>query len=261
MELQRIFLQAPYFMLIFIRISAFISFVPFFNNRNYISMAKVTLAFFTSMLLLPVLPVTTWVIPTHFLSFILLVSQEILIGILMGMTFQIFLFGLQLSGRILGFQMAFSMANVMDSNFGDQANVISVLMVLMGTMIVITMGGDHYLLYTLKRSFTILAPGTFAVTKPLLKEISNYFVHAMEIGFKLAAPSVILLLCVDFTLGFIGKTSTKLQIFFVGLPLKICIGLISVPLIMKFVVTVWAGDITRFPQTILRFFRLMKIAQ
>lgn len=257
--MEQITAQAPFFMLVFIRLSAFIAFVPFFNDQNYIMPIKVGFAFFISLLLFPTINTTYWNIPNNLPGFIWVVTGEIMIGIFMGLVFLIFLFALQLAGRVLGFQMAFSMATVVDTTFGSNANVLSVMMVLVGTMIIVSLGGDHYLLYSLNRSFEHLAPGTFLINRNVLDELSRMMIHSFDIGFRLAAPAVILLICVDLTLGLIGKTASKMQIFFVGLPLKISMGLFSFGLILGFVITIWSKDISRFPEYFIRFFRLMRI--
>lgn len=251
--------QAPLFFLVFIRISAFLTFVPFFNDPNFIINPKVVFAFFVSLLIFPAISTTSWVIPSNILGLLFMVTQEIFVGILIGLIVMILLFILQFTGHLLGFQMAFSMANVIDSTFGENSNVLSVLMMLVGTMLLISIGGDHYLLYSLKSSFELLPPGSFTVTKPLLKELSMYIVHAFEVGFKLAIPAIILLLCIDFTLGLIGKTSTKMQIFFVGLPLKISIGLFMFTFITGFIATIWTEEIVKIPGFLVELFKLMRI--
>ncbi|MCP5105434.1 MAG: hypothetical protein GY950_18745 [bacterium] len=257
--MEQIINQAPYFMLVFVRIGAFIAFVPFFNNKNYIMAIKVGFAFFVSFLLFPSISTSSWVLPTSMWELVYVMSLEILVGILMGLTLLILLFGLQLAGRMLGFQMAFSMANVVDATFGSNANVLSVFMVILGTMLIVAMGGDHYMLYSVNRSFELLAPGTLMVNKPVLNELSRMVVHAFEVGFKLASPAVILLLSIDVTLGLIGKTASKMQIFFVGLPLKISIGLFSFSLILGFIATIWARDIPLFPGYLLNMFKSLSV--
>lgn len=256
--MDQILAQAPYFMIVFIRMGAFIAFVPFFNNQNFIMPIKIGFAFLISFLLFPSIPTASWVIPGNVPGFIFLVSMEILVGILMGLTFLIILFGLQLAGRMLGFQMAFSLANVVDVTFGANANVLSVFMVILGTMLIVAMGGDHYLLHSIRRSYDVLTPGSMAITRPILQELSRLMSHAFAVGFKLAAPAVIILLCIDLTLGLIGKTATKMQIFFVGLPLKISMGLFSFSLILGFIASIWAKDILKFPEIIIRLFTAMR---
>jgi flagellar biosynthesis protein FliR len=257
--LNQVVAQIPFFMMVFIRISAFLAFVPFFENKAFLPIMKITMALTLSLLLFPTLNFDSWVVPSHLPGFILAVSQEIMIGILMGLTFLILLFGLQLTGRLLGFQMAFSMANVVDATFGDNANVLSVFLVMVGIMVILAMRGDHYFLYALAKSFEILVPGSIAVTRALVDDLSKMIVKAFEIGFKLAAPAVLLLLCVDLTLGLIGKTASKMQIFFVGLPLKISIGLFSFTLILGFILGLWGSEVEKLPQYLLHFFSLMRI--
>ncbi len=259
MTLNTVVNQVPYFMMVFIRISAFMAFVPFFNNQGFLTQAKVVFAFSLSFLLFPTISIKSWHIPSNLPGFILTVTQEILIGILMGLVFLILLFGLQLTGHILCFQMAFSMASVVDSTFGSNANVLSVMLVMLGTMIIIAIQGDHYLIYALNRSFEILVPGSFATTKALIKDLSDMIMKSFLLGFKLSSPAVVLLLAIDATLGLIGKTASKMQIFFVGLPLKISVGLFSFVLLLGFLITMWGTEIEKIPQYLIRFFRLMRI--
>lgn len=251
--------QIPYFMFVLIRITSFFIFVPFFNNQSFEMIFKMGLAFLMSFLIFPTLSLTTWVIPGNMLGFILAGSQEMLIGILIGLTFLIILFALQLTGTLLGFQMAFSMASAVDPSFEEDSNVMSVILVLIGTMIFLNLRGDHYLLFALQKSFSILAPGSIAVTKNLITELSVLIIKSFEVGFKLAAPAVILLLAIDITLGLIGKTASKMQIFFVGLPLKIAVGLWSLTLIMGFIVSIFGKEVEKLPRYLIHFFRLMKV--
>ena len=172
--------QAPYFMMVFLRISAFMAFIPFFENLGIIMPIKVGFAFLVSLLLFPSMSISSWTIPNHLPGFLLVVTQEVLVGILMGLTFLILLFGLQLAGRMVGFQMAFSMANVVDPTFGTDSTVLSTMLVLLGTLLLITLGGDHYLLYSLGKSFEILVPGSIAVSKSLITALSTQIISYLS---------------------------------------------------------------------------------
>ncbi len=251
--------KAPYFLVIFTRITAFLAFVPFFKERAYTRAVKAGFAFMISLLLTPTLPIADWTIPTDLLGFLWIMTGEILVGIVIGFAFLALLLVLEIAGRVISFQMAFSMANVMDATFGTNSSVLSVILLMVGTLVVIMMGGDAYLLLTLKKSFTIIPPGMFASTKSLLHIMSNMIMHAFDLGFRLAAPAVVLLLCVDITLGLIGKTAQKMQIFFVGLPLKIAIGLFSFTLLLDFVGGIWAEEIYSFPKLVMEMLKSMRI--
>jgi len=256
--METIIANMPFFMVVFIRLSAFVTFVPFFNNDIFSIIFKVTLAFVMSVLIFPTIPISSWVIPGNIYSYIIFMMMEILIGIIMGLVFTILLFALQLAGELIGFQMAFSMANVVDATFGMDNNILSVFMVMMGTLLFLVLGGDHYLLYAISKSFHILVPGSVAITDGFLKELSAQVVQAFEIGFKLASPAVILLLSIDLALSFIGKAAAKIQIFFVGLPLKISIGLFGLTFVMTYILSIWGKEIPKLPGYVFRLLHLMK---
>ncbi len=247
------------FMVVFIRISGFMLLVPFFNNKNFSSVIKVAFAFTTALLLFPGIDIKEWVIPTDIPSFILIMIQEILIGLLIGLVLLIMLFTLELVGHLVGYQMAFSMARAVDSTFGNQSNVISVFLVLTGTMLLLAVSADHYLLWTLKHSFTLLPPGSVLPSNELISSLNKMMTRGFEIGFRLASPAIIILLLLDVVLGIIGKTTPKMQIFFVGLPMKIAIGLFSITLTLKFVVSIWGREVGELSTRILKMFSLMRI--
>ncbi len=251
--------NSPLFLLVFIRISSFIVFVPFFNNTNYTIVIKVAFGFLLSILIFPVINTSSWAVPDDILSFIALVTQEILIGLLAALVLIILLFALELVGHVLGFQMAFSMARAVDATMQSRTNIIGVFLVLVGTMLFLSFRGDHYIIYAIKRSFDILSPGFIVVSKNLIGALSKLITNSFIIGFKLAAPAIILLLFVDLTLGVIGKTSQKMQIFFVGLPLKISIGMFSVSMILGFITLVWKVQIESLGFYLIKLFEFMRL--
>jgi len=255
--MDNIIAQAPAFMVVFIRVSAFLVFVPFFDNPNFVTVVKEGFAFLIALLLFPSIQTGNWSIPQNMLSYMMMMTGEVLVGILMGMVFLILLSALQVAGHLLGYQMAFTMATSIDMTFGESSDVISTVVVLVGTMLVLTFGGDHYLLYSLSKSFDVLTPGSIFVSKGLIKDLTHLLTRSFEMGFRLAAPAVILLLAIDMILSFVGKAAAKVQMFFVGLPLKIAVGLFCLTLMLGFIVSIWGKEIGKFPGYFLHFFKLM----
>lgn len=251
--------QIPLFMIVFIRFSAFMAMVPFFKNKNFSMVLKIAFAFLISVLVFPSLNISHWIIPENMLGFIIFIAGEIIIGLMMGLVILIILFILELIGHLVGFQMAFSMARAVDSTTDTQTNVIGVIFIWVGTMVFLAMGGDHYLLYSIKESFSVITPGHIIVTSSLINELSKMIVNSFIMGFKMASPAIIVLLSIDITLGIIGKTASKMQIFFVGLPLKISLGLFIVTLILGFIKLIWSGVIDKLPETFSNLFQLMRI--
>ncbi len=251
--------QIPYFMIVFIRLGAFVGMVPFFKNKSYSMVFKTSFALMVSFLIFPAIDFNNWVIPESMFGFAVLIAGEILVGVLMGLVILILIFALELVGHMVGFQMAFSMARAVDSTTETQTNVIGVILIMVGTMLMLALGGDHYLLYSIKESFALIAPGHIVVTRDLINELSKMTVNSFVLGFKMSSPAIVVLLSIDITLGIIGKTASKMQIFFVGLPLKISLGLFIVTIILGFLKVMWGVNIDVLPETFNNLFRLMRI--
>jgi flagellar biosynthetic protein FliR len=246
-------------MIIWVRISAFLAFVPFFNAaRTSAVMTKMAFALILSFLLSGTLPVTTWEIPDQVLPFVLFMTGEVLVGLLIGLFIMILVMSLQVLGDIIGFQMAFSMARVIDATSGVPTNVISVFLVLICTVIFIALGGDHLLLWSLRQSFEVVPPGQVMPGREFIDLLFLWLSRMFELGVKVAFPSIVLLLSVDLTLGLIGRAASKMQIFFVGLPLKIAMGLYLVVVGLGFYITLWGNEVAVFPEWLGRLFAFMK---
>ncbi len=246
-------------MVVWVRITAFLAFVPFFNStRNVAIMFKTAFGFLLSILLVGALPVSSWQLPTKALSYVTVLAGEALTGILIALVVMILVMALQILGHIMGFQMAFSMARMIDATMGEQSNVISVFLVTIGTMIFISIGGDHLVLLSLQKSFEIVPPGQLTVGQDFIDLLVKWINRMFELGVKVAFPGIILLLAVDLTLGLIGRTASKMQIFFVGLPLKITLGLYTLVVGTGFIITVWGREASQLPQWLGRFFGLLR---
>lgn len=246
-------------MVVWVRITAFLAFVPFFNSTRSVAVFfKTASGFLLSILLVGSVSPSSWQLPTGLVSLLTVLAGEALTGILIALVVMILIMVLQMLGDIMGFQMAFSMARVVDATMGEQNNVISVFLVTIGTMIFLTIGGDHLLLLSLRKSFEIVPPGQLAAGKDLADLLVKWISRMFELGVKVAFPGIVLLLAVDLVLGLIGRTASKMQIFFVGLPLKITLGLYALVVGTGFVITVWSREASQLPQWLGRFFGLLR---
>ncbi len=232
MNLEFLFDQGLVLALIFLRIATALALMPLFGYRGLPLPIKVGLAAFLSLLLLPLvqLPADWNLRQTGLLSFIGLAIPEIITGLLIGMVSNFIFYGVELAGQFLGIQMGFSIAQVMDPSMEEQVSIISQLQYLFATLIFLTFNGHHFLLEGLQQTFQAiplggvhLPSGIFALFVKLSGEI---FVAAI----KIAAPVMAALLISEVALGIIARTVPQMNIFLVGFPLKIGIGLIGLAL-------------------------------
>jgi flagellar biosynthetic protein FliR len=252
--------RLPFLLVILVRVTAVMVAVPFFNQPIFLNGVKLAFAFLLSLLLLPAVPTTGWALPVSLPGLIVLLLQELAIGLAIGLIVLIVLSAMEVLGQLMSFQMTFSMSTVLDPTLGVQSNVISVLLVMLAALLFIMLGGDHFVLQTLARSFRVLPPGQLTVTRGAVDLYSRLVTHAMTVGFQLAAPAVVLQLSVDFTLSLVSKTAAKMQIFFVGMPLKLALGLVGMGLLLGTVLKVWSREVAGLPALFSTLFRLLGAA-
>lgn len=250
--------RAPHLVVVFIRLSVVLLVTPFFNNRNYIAPIKAGMAFLFSLLLLPSLDLASWTVPPTVPGFLVFLLQEMAAGILIGLVTVIVFFSAGFVGHLVGFQMSFTMASSFDPSFGEQTDILSAFAMTFATMIFLTMNGDHLILKATAASFRLLPPGRMLVHGAVLPALAELFTHSFAVGMRLAAPALILLLLTDLTLGILGKASTKMQVFFVGIPLKIAVGLFCFTALLGLIVSLWSREIRLLPDYLVKFIGMVR---
>jgi flagellar biosynthetic protein FliR len=96
---------------------------------------------------------------------------------------------------------------------------------MLALMVLLSIDGHHWFLMATVKSFASTPPGAFSFSPELLDLLLRLSANALTVGVTLAAPAIIVLLAIELALEFLGRTAPQLQVFFLGFPLKIGVGL------------------------------------
>jgi flagellar biosynthetic protein FliR len=157
----------------------------------------------------------------------LMVGAALAFGIFMA--FGAFLFG----GRILDFQMGFGVANLIDPATHTQAPLLGTVLSLMAVMTFYLLDGHHLLIRGLAYSLEKIPPGSgLRAIEPqtLIAQFGVMFVY----GLAVVAPAVAVLLLVDVGMAVAARTMPQVNMFIVGFPLKIFLGLMVLALSLNY---------------------------
>lgn len=206
-----------------VRVSGLMLFAPFLAGAAIPVRIKGGLAVALTALLYPVYPAVA-LLPSAF-ALARIVAGEFVVGLLLGMTLQFVMDGVQMAGQILGVQMGFSLVNIIDPQTQVDTPVLSIFHEMITLLLFLQMNVHHWLLRGLARSFTYLPAGsvttTLSSTGILLQSAGGIFL----VGVQMAAPALAATLLADITLGFLGKASPNLPVLFLGLSVKSLLGL------------------------------------
>ncbi len=214
------------FILILIRISVILFLFPLFGSPVVPVLIKTGLAIVIAMILYPVLTVDPSLFPVHTINFVPLVVAEIMIGMALSYSIHVFFGAVQFAGNIIGFQMGFSMINVVDPQSGTSISVMSQIGYLVVLLIFILLNGHHIILSAIVDSFRIINIGDIYLRTGLLDQLRLMVTGLFVLGLKIAAPAMATLLFTSAAFGICAKFVPQMPVLIVAFPVKIAVGLI-----------------------------------
>ncbi len=218
--------------LILLRIASALAVMPVFGYRGVPAAVKVGLAVFVSFLLLPVVqaPPHGEMVGAGLLTFLALALPEIAAGLVIGVVTHFIFYGVQLSGQYLGIQVGFAIANVIDPQTEQQISIIAQVQFIFAMLIFLIFNGHHFLLLGLQQTFAVVPVGGAVFPAGLAEMFVKLMGGLFAAGIKIAAPVMAALFLSEVALGIVARTVPQMNVFIVGFPLKIGVGLLALAL-------------------------------
>ncbi|MGH7661501.1 MAG: flagellar biosynthetic protein FliR [Vulcanimicrobiaceae bacterium] len=225
--------QLETFFLIWVRCSTMLMIMPVFGTAQIPVMVRVALGLMVSFVIYPTVPAMQPLSDFDALA-IALISQ-VVIGILFGFVTQMVFMGVQFAGEMVDIQIGFAVANVINPASQQQVTIIGELQLAFATLIFL-ISNSHLLFFRgIGGSFALLPLPWINITIATQHSIITFFTQALLIVFSVAAPIAITLFLVNIALAFLARVAPQMNIFVIGFPLQITVGLvmliISLPLL------------------------------
>lgn len=224
--------QFPVFLLIFVRVTAFFLTIPIFSYRNIPAMHKIGLGFFLALLIYlsmdkPEIDLNGF--------YYMLILKEAAVGLFVGLLAYIMMSAIQIAGGFIDFQMGFAIANVIDPQTGVQSPLMGQYLYTFVLLVLLAVDGHHLLLDGVFYSYQIVPLESIWIplgNEGILTQVMKSFSLMFVVAFQLAAPVVGSLFLVDVALGIVARTVPQLNVFVVGMPLKIIVSFAVVALVI-----------------------------
>ncbi|AIQ36492.1 MULTISPECIES: flagellar biosynthetic protein FliR [unclassified Paenibacillus] len=217
----------PVFLLIFCRITAFFVVVPVFSSQGVPTTFKIGISFFVALVVFSASG-TGITIPQDF-SYILLIMREVLIGLLLGFIGYLMFMAIQTAGSFIDIQIGFGIANVIDPMTGTSAPILGNFKYMIALLMFLSMNGHHHLLDAIVYSYKWIPMNNDLFLRMVDGSLSEFlvrtFAQSFVLAFQMSAPLVTALFLTDVGLAFLARTAPQYNVFVIGVPLKIIIGL------------------------------------
>jgi flagellar biosynthetic protein FliR len=214
------------FVLPLFRITALLMFMPIIGTQLVSARVRLYLALAICVVLMPTLPAMPEVDAISLQAFIW-IAQEILIGVMLGFTLQLFFQIFAIAGQIVAMQMGLGFASMVDPANGISVPVIGQVFMILVTLLFLAMNGHLVVFEVLAESFfTLPVGGGFLVDS--YWDIANKLSWVLGAALLLVLPAITALLVVNLAFGVMTRAAPQLNIFSIGFPLTLVLGMVIV---------------------------------
>ncbi|NVN84678.1 MAG: flagellar type III secretion system protein FliR [Rhodopseudomonas sp.] len=217
---------AAAFMLVFARIGAMVMLMPGLGEVNIPVRVKLSIALALTLIILPLHRTAYQVDMSSLTPLLVLMLQEIVIGVVLGATARVTLSALQVAGSIIAQQLGLGFVTAVDPTQGQQGLLIGNFLTILGITLLFATDTHHLVIAALDDSYKIFSPGELMQSGDIAALATRAFAAAFKIGMQLAAPFLVFGLVFNIGLGVLARLMPQMQVYFVGVPLSIMIGFV-----------------------------------
>lgn len=210
----------------FLRALALFSVMPVLGTRTVPVRVRIALAAFIALAAQPSMPAAP-VVPLDSPQAFLLVAQQVLIGVALGFAVRIVFAALEFAGEVIGLQMGLNFAGFFDPLTASAGTATSRFFGTTIAWLFIVVNGHLLVIAALVDSFTAfpVGPEPFAFIGATLPH--RWGAEIFSIGMWIALPMVTMLLFVNLVLGAISRVAPQINIFAIGFPITLSVGLLG----------------------------------
>lgn len=213
------------YMLILVRLAAFIYTMPIISANQIPRKVKAGLAVFFSFIVYNAIPIE---LPEYggIISLGILILQESLVGIMLGYITNVCLYIVNFSGRLIDMEIGLSMANMMDPATKLQSSVTGAYYTQFVSILLILSNMHYYLIRAVIDSFKYVPIGKAVIDRSIYEIMQSFMVDFFIIGFRIILPIFAATLTINVVLGVLARIAPQMNMFVIGMPLKVFVGII-----------------------------------
>ncbi len=214
-----------YFLMILVRVAAFVSVAPFFGMNNTPNRVKVGFSLFVAIILFQSVLPEGQLEYTGVIGFAIIILKEGITGLLIGFAANICNSIIVFSGKLIDMEIGLAMANMYDPTTRSQSGITGTMYNYFIMMLLIATDMHHYILRALVDTYTLLpVNGAIFEWDHLMGSMVMFVSDLMVIGFQIILPIFACSMILNCILGIMAKVAPQMNMFAVGMQLKILLG-------------------------------------
>lgn len=214
-----------YFLMILVRVASFVFIAPFFGMNNTPGRVKIGLSAFLALILYQVILPKEVLEYSGVIEFAIIVLKEGITGLLIGFAANICNSIIVFSGKVIDMEIGLAMANIYDPTTNSQSGLTGTLYNYFIMLLLIVTDMHHYILRAFIDTYQIIPiNGAVFDWNHLMGTMTMYVTDLIVIGFRIVLPIFATSMILNCILGIMAKVAPQMNMFAVGMQLKILIG-------------------------------------
>jgi len=205
----------------FVRVMALIMSAPILSSRALPMRVKILLGFLLASTIAPLVTA-----PPQNSDFLLLLIQNILVGVIIGFSLRLIFAAIEFAGDIAGLQIGLGFALLIDPLSSRQTPLIGNFFGVLASLVFLSIHGHLMLIVQLVESFSVIPLSSETLHVINFTVVVSWGSELFKIALLLSLPVVLVLLIVNISLGLMARVAPQLSIFSVGFSLSLVIGLL-----------------------------------
>lgn len=234
--------HVEFYLLVLIRITSFVIGAPFFGYQTIPMKIRLSIGMILSLVAFQTVPV----VELHYvgvLGFFVLVLKEMMVGLILGFMCNMCTYIISFAGQLMDMEMGLSMASTFDPLTNIQVS-ISGNMYLYLVMLMMLISNLHYkIVQAILDTFTYFNVGQAVFDGNLQETAIEFIANFFLVGFRIVLPIFACMLVINVVLGVLSRAIPQMNMFVVGIQIKVLVGIVllliivpTVPTITNFVV-------------------------
>ena len=218
------------------RILGLLAAAPVFGHASVPITIKVMLGVLLALIVAPLVPAVPGTDPASLAGLLILV-QELLIGLAMGFAIRIVLAAVEFAGEVSSLTMGLGFASFFDPATQGRSSAISQFLALIATLGFLAVNAHLVVLSALVESFSTLPVAAQPFSGALFKQLADWGAQVFATGLQLSLPLIAAQLITNVALGILTRAAPQLNIFGIGFPITLGVGLLVLALALPYLAT------------------------
>tara|TARA_R110002110_G_scaffold13696_3_gene65530 strand:- start:823 stop:1587 length:765 start_codon:yes stop_codon:yes gene_type:complete len=224
------------FVLIIARFGTAIMLMPGFGDIYVSPRIRLALVMMIALILTPVIGPILPPEPGAPADLLKIVASEVFVGAFLGGLIRVLVGTLTTAGTVIAYHAGAANALIFDPIAVQQSSVYATFLTNIGMVLIFVTDLHHLMLNAIYDSYTVMVPGALFSMGSFSDAFTYKVMESFEVAMRIASPVVVSGVTFYVGLGLLSRLMPQMQVFFIGLPIQILLGLsvlaVSLPIMM-----------------------------